>query len=91
MLQCDIPTAVRGYRSFLQLVDLTLTKQTPYVLLSPDFSGDDLNRLTGQFSAREALALSWFPPDAPFLLRLKTRAVSNISDALSEEGSSGRS
>ena len=60
LLMCDVTTALFCYRHFLQLIDLKMTDDTPYIILAPDVTPEDIDEIAKRLQAREGLATSWF-------------------------------
>jgi hypothetical protein len=79
LIRCDVATALRGYRGFLQTLDLRMTVERPYLVLSPELSPEDVENLIGQFTAREALALSYFPNHNLLKDKLHAKAVLRLN------------
>jgi hypothetical protein len=79
LIQCDVATALRGYRGFLQALDFKMTVERPYFVLSPQLSPEDVENFIGQFTAREALALSWFPDHHLLKEKIHAKAVLKLN------------
>jgi hypothetical protein len=71
----DISTALLGYRRFLQMFDVEMTRERPYYTFASEVSDDDVKNIIDRFSSRECLALSWFPADAPVFSKVRAKAA----------------
>ena len=57
LLRCDTSTAVSCYRRILQLIDLKLTEESPFIVISQNLSVEDGSTIIEMIKVREALAL----------------------------------
>ena len=42
-MRCDVASAVSNYMRYLQLLDIKLIEQRPYIVLMPNVSEDDVS------------------------------------------------
>jgi hypothetical protein len=75
LIRCDLSTALHGYRKFLQQVDVLMTQERPFFELPSDLASTDADNIMMRLSARESLALSWFPENAALLKQVHARQM----------------
>jgi hypothetical protein len=75
LMRVDMSTALHGYRKFLQFVDIRFTDERPFYEFPVNLSMEDVKNITNRFSARESLALSWFPSDGEILKQIRARQI----------------
>ncbi|KAH0794673.1 hypothetical protein GPJ56_001425 [Histomonas meleagridis] len=59
LLKCEVAMAFAFYRHFLQLIDLKMAEEKPFVVFSPNISSESVEDLMSMIEIREKLAVSW--------------------------------
>ncbi|OHT07495.1 hypothetical protein TRFO_24232 [Tritrichomonas foetus] len=57
LLRCDVSSTLISYRHFLQLTDLKLTEQNPYIVFQANTTVNDVQMITSMLHSREVLAV----------------------------------